>query len=207
MRKSQFHQLVDALALPSANSWSSGTWLGHHSLTQETSVSRRLPQKRYRTAKRLQDVGVRCHTRSSLCAGMKTMMPAPMQHTVKWQNSDPSISFSDPPFISRLRTTMYVSSGKAQIQEVAQNRSANHAYPQFPFKAQCRLTVPATIHRDSFQKRACNGTSKPTVAKATPWELPASHTPPPLKNTASSGNEDVEEPNTMRRRKETPHGM
>ena len=71
---------------------------------------------------------------------MKTMMPAPMQHTVKWQNIDPSISFSDPPFISRLRTTMYVSLSKAQIQEVAQNRSANHAYPQFPFKAQCRLT-------------------------------------------------------------------
>ena len=125
-------------------------------------------QNGYRTAKHLQDVGVRGHTRSSLCADMKRMMPAPMQHTVKWQNSAPSISFSDPPFISRLRTTMYVSTGKAQIQIVAQNRSANHAYPQFLLKAQCRLTVPATIHRDRFQKRACKGTSKPTVAKATP---------------------------------------
>ena len=75
---------------------------------------------------------------------------------------------------------------------MAKNRSPNHAYPQFPLKAQCRLTVPPTIHRDSFQKRACNGTSKLTVAKATPWELPASHTPHPLKSTASFGNEDVE---------------
>ena len=197
MRRSQFHQLVDALALPSANSWSSGTWLEHHSLTQETAVSRRLPRRGSAQQKPLQDVGVRGHTRSSLCAGMKRMMPAPMHHTVKWQNSAPSISFSDLPFILRLRTTMHVRTGKAQIQVVAQNRSANHAYTQFPLKVQCRLTVQATILRDSFQKKACNGTSKPTVAKATPWELPVSHKPPPLKDTASSGNEDVEEPNTM----------
>ena len=40
-------------------------------------------QKRYSTPNRLQDVGVRGHKRSSLCAGMKRMMPAPLQHTVK----------------------------------------------------------------------------------------------------------------------------
>ena len=65
---------------------------------------------------------------------------------------------------------MHVSTGKAQIQVVAQNRSANHAYPQLTLKGQCRLTDPATIHRDSFQKKGVQRNQQAYCGQGVPLE-------------------------------------